>query len=82
MSAAVDAPATSGTAPGAAGTVQLRLLIDGDWVSGNGGDLTSVNPSRPEQIVAEGGTAVLADLDRAVLAARVRTGSRCSARGR
>lgn len=69
MSAAVDAPATSGTAPGAAGTVQLRLLIDGDWVSGNGGHLTSVNPSRPEEIVAEGDTAVLADLDRAVQAA-------------
>ncbi|MCO4255946.1 aldehyde dehydrogenase family protein [Pseudarthrobacter cellobiosi] len=70
MSAAVDAPATSGAAPGATGTVQLGLLIDGDWVSGNGGHLTSVNPSRPEEIVAEGGTAVLADLDRAVLAAR------------
>ncbi|MGM9474628.1 aldehyde dehydrogenase family protein [Pseudarthrobacter sp. YS3] len=70
MSAAVDAPATSGTAPGATGTVQLGLLIDGDWVSGNGGHLTSVNPSRPAQIVAEGGTAVLADVDRAALAAR------------
>ncbi|WP_427004939.1 aldehyde dehydrogenase family protein [Pseudarthrobacter sp. H2] len=70
MSAALDVPATSGTAPGATGTVQLGLLIDGDWVPGNGGHLTSVNPSRPEEIVAEGGTAVLADLDRAVLAAR------------
>lgn len=70
MSAAVDAPDTSGTGPGAAGTVQLRLLIDGNWVPGNGGHLTSVNPSRPEQVVAEGGVAVLEDLDKAVLAAR------------
>ncbi len=70
MSAAVDAPATSGAAPGATGTVQLRFLIDRDWVPGNGGHLTSVNPSRPEEIAAEGGPAVLADLDRAVLAAR------------
>ncbi|WP_243178588.1 aldehyde dehydrogenase family protein [Arthrobacter humicola] len=71
MSAPVAAPATSGTAPGATETAQLRLLIDGDWVAGNGGHLTSVNPSRPEESVAEGGTAVLADLDRPVLAARV-----------
>ncbi|MET3708686.1 aldehyde dehydrogenase family protein [Arthrobacter sp. UYEF6] len=70
MSAAVDAPAMSGTAPGAKGTVQLRLLIDGEWVSGNGGHLSFVNPSRPAQIVAEGGIAVLADVDRAVMAAR------------
>ncbi|MGO4585779.1 aldehyde dehydrogenase family protein [Arthrobacter sp. 2RAF6] len=38
--------------------------------TGNGGHLTSANPSRPEEIVAEGGVAVLEDLDTAVLAAR------------
>jgi hypothetical protein len=70
VSATVEAPDTSGTAPGATRRVQLRLLINGNWVPGSGGHLTSVNPSRPEEIVAEGGVAVLEDLDKAVLAAR------------
>lgn len=70
MSAAADAPAKSYTAHSSTGSAQLGLLIGGDWAPGNGGRLISVNPANPEEIVAEGGTAVTADLDRAVRAAR------------
>lgn len=49
---------------------QLRLLIGGDWVAGDGGPLASRNPARPDEVVAEGTQAVRADVDRAVRAAR------------
>ncbi|WP_413248870.1 aldehyde dehydrogenase family protein [Sinomonas flava] len=49
---------------------QLRLLIGGEWVAGDGAPLASVNPAHPEQVVAEGAQAVPADVDRALRAAR------------
>jgi len=49
---------------------QLRQLIAGNWRSGGGGPLQSVNPARPSVVVAEGNSAVLADVDDGVDAAR------------
>ncbi|MFJ4229937.1 aldehyde dehydrogenase family protein, partial [Paenarthrobacter nicotinovorans] len=49
---------------------ELQLLIDGDWVSGQGDQLTSVNPSRHGEKIASGAAAVFDDLNRAALAAR------------
>lgn len=60
----------SDAAPASAGAAQLGRLIGGDCVTGNGGRLISLNPANPEEIVAEGGSTVTADLDRAVRAAR------------
>ncbi|GAB4098370.1 aldehyde dehydrogenase family protein [Sinomonas halotolerans] len=66
-------PAAHDAAPVAApvpAPVPLRLLIGGEWVAGDGGPLTSANPARPGQVVAEGTQAVPADVDRAMRAAR------------
>lgn len=49
---------------------ELRHLIAGQWRSGAGASLQSVNPTRPTEIVAEGNSAVAADVDDAVAAAR------------
>ncbi|MGY4712779.1 aldehyde dehydrogenase family protein [Mycolicibacterium sp. CBM1] len=52
-----------------AGTVELRQLIAGVWCAGSGDTISSVNPTRPEVLVAEGGSATVSDVDRAVAAA-------------
>lgn len=51
------------------GTVQLRHLIAGEWHSGSGSPVVSVNPARPTVVVAQGDSATAADLDKAVDAA-------------
>ena len=52
------------------GAVELRHLIAGEWQRGGGSVLSSVNPARPDVVVAEGVSATAADLDDAVAAAR------------
>src|SRR3954454_16921197 len=49
--------------------VALQHLVAGDWISGTGPDLHSLNPARPQIVVAHGGAATAADLDTAVGAA-------------
>ncbi|MCB0926221.1 MAG: aldehyde dehydrogenase family protein, partial [Mycobacterium sp.] len=51
-------------------TTRLRHLIDGQWLTGTGSVLRSVNPTRPDELVAEGISAVAGDVDAAVTAAR------------
>lgn len=48
---------------------ELRHLVGGRWLSGDGDLLRSVNPARPGVVVAEGGCATAADVDTAVAAA-------------
>lgn len=50
-------------------TAAIRHLIAGQWVSGNGEAVVSRNPARPDVVVAEGGGALVADVDAAVTAA-------------
>jgi aldehyde dehydrogenase (NAD+) len=47
----------------------LQHLIAGQWITGRGEDVRSVNPSRPHAVIAEGGAASAADVDTAVAAA-------------
>jgi aldehyde dehydrogenase (NAD+) len=49
---------------------ELKHLIAGQWHAGTGALLQSVNPTRPNEVVAEGNSAVAADVDDAVAAAR------------
>lgn len=49
--------------------VSLQHLIAGEWVSGSGDEVRSINPARPQMVVARGGAATTADLDTAVTAA-------------
>lgn len=51
-------------------TVQLRLLINGQWAQGAGKELASSSPADPEKVVASGGTATVEDVDAAMDAAR------------
>lgn len=51
-------------------TTQLRHLVAGTWVMGEGEPIVDRNPSRPADVVAEGPGASPADVDRAVVAAR------------
>lgn len=51
-------------------THTIRHLLAGDWHDGRGADLHSANPARPNQIVAQGKSATLTDVDEAVAAAR------------
>ncbi|GAA5225739.1 aldehyde dehydrogenase family protein [Paeniglutamicibacter antarcticus] len=51
-------------------TVQLNLLIDGNWIQGTGTELVSSSPTDPEHVVAAGGTATEADVHTAMAAAR------------
>lgn len=53
-----------------AGPHPLNHLIDGRWQHGIGALLRSVNPTRPDEVVAEGNSAVVADVTDAVAAAR------------
>ena len=52
----------------------LRLLIDGAWVEGSGPVLHSVEPAHPGVVVGVGAPADVADVDRAVRAARRASG--------
>lgn len=52
------------------GAVELRHLIAGQWQRGGGSALSSVNPARPDVVVAEGFSATTTDLEDAVAAAR------------
>ncbi|WP_157576187.1 aldehyde dehydrogenase family protein [Mycobacterium sp. GA-2829] len=47
----------------------LAHLVAGQWVPGGGDELTSINPARPQVVVAQGRKATTADLDDAVAAA-------------
>ncbi|AKK25721.1 aldehyde dehydrogenase family protein [Mycobacterium sp. EPa45] len=49
--------------------VELRHLIAGEWQAGSGDHISSVNPTRPSVVVAEGNCATVADVDSAVAAA-------------
>ena len=51
------------------GTVELRHLIAGEWHSGSGAPVVSVNPARPTVVVAQGDSATAAELQMAVGAA-------------
>jgi aldehyde dehydrogenase (NAD+) len=48
---------------------ELRQLIAGEWQAGSGHRISSVNPTRPSVLVAEGNCATVADVDSAVAAA-------------
>ncbi|MEV0670933.1 aldehyde dehydrogenase family protein [Mycobacterium sp. NPDC050441] len=48
---------------------QLQHLVAGQWVSGEGDGIRSVDPSRPQSVVAAGGAASAANLETAVAAA-------------
>lgn len=50
-------------------TTELRNLIDGQWTEGDGPEFHSVNPARPEHIVASGHAVSAAEVARAVEAA-------------
>ncbi|WP_319435955.1 aldehyde dehydrogenase family protein [Mycobacterium sp. RTGN5] len=50
-------------------TKELRQLIAGQWLAGAGDKVTSVNPTQPSVIVAEGNCATITDVDGAVTAA-------------
>ena len=50
--------------------VALRQLIAGAWRAGSGAPVQSFNPTRPDVIVAQGGSAAVGDVDDAVEAAR------------
>ena len=50
-------------------TASIRHLIAGQWFSGSGDAVRSLNPARPSEVVAEGGTAGTADVDAGVAAA-------------
>jgi acyl-CoA reductase-like NAD-dependent aldehyde dehydrogenase len=49
--------------------VLLQHLIAGQWITGSGDELRSVNPARPQVLVAQGSSATIEDLDAAVAAA-------------
>ncbi|WP_179467220.1 aldehyde dehydrogenase family protein [Mycolicibacterium vinylchloridicum] len=48
---------------------ELRQLIAGQWCAGSGDTISSVNPTRPSVVVAEGNCATSADVSHAVVAA-------------
>lgn len=48
----------------------LRQLIAGDWRSGGGDAIQSINPSCPSVVVAEGNSATAGDVDDSIQAAR------------
>lgn len=50
--------------------VTLRQFIAGRWRPGSGEELRSLNPARPDIVVAAGGSATATDLDAAIGAAR------------
>ena len=50
-------------------TAGIAHLVAGQWRDGHGGRISSVNPTRPNEIVAEGNSATGSDVDDAVSAA-------------
>lgn len=50
--------------------IELRNHIAGRWHTGSGKPCVSTNPTRPDEIIAQGPTATVTDLDAAVAAAR------------
>lgn len=50
-------------------TLELKHLINGEWVSGQGEPATSTNPANPDEVVASYSQATSADLDHAFTAA-------------
>lgn len=42
--------------------VPLQHLINGEWIPGDGEELRSLNPARPDTVVAAGGSSTTADL--------------------
>ena len=50
-------------------TIGIQQLIDGTWRDGTGPLVESVNPAKPDEVVARGAAAELADVDLAVKAA-------------
>ena len=50
-------------------TAGIEHLVAGQWRAGTGGRLRSNNPSRPDEVVAEGDMATASDVDDAVSAA-------------
>ena len=51
-------------------TATIRHLVGGAWRDGAGDNLRSVNPTRPDEVVAQGQSGTPADVDNAVDAAR------------
>ena len=51
-------------------TANIEHLIAGQWRPGTGSGVQSINPTRPEEVVAEGLSATVADADEAIGAAR------------
>ena len=49
--------------------VQLQHYIDGAWVPGTGSPITSYNPARPDEVVAQGLQAGPAEVEQAMTAA-------------
>ncbi|NMR28607.1 aldehyde dehydrogenase family protein [Crystallibacter degradans] len=49
--------------------VQLQHYIDGAWVPGTGSPITSYNPARPDEVVAQGLQAGAAEVEQAMTAA-------------
>ena len=50
-------------------TAAITHLVAGQWRAGQGTAVRSINPTRPDDVVAEGNSAVRADIDDAVAAA-------------
>lgn len=51
-------------------TAKIAHLVNGRWCEGRGATVCSLNPTRPDEVVAEGNSAVASDVDDAVAAAR------------
>lgn len=49
--------------------VPLHHLVAGEWISGSGEQVSSLNPARPQIVVAHGAAATASDVDGAVTAA-------------
>ncbi|PQZ91544.1 aldehyde dehydrogenase [Arthrobacter sp. MYb227] len=52
------------------GVVELNLLINGVWVTGEGPELASSSPTNPDQVLATGATATVDQVQGAMAAAR------------
>ena len=50
-------------------TASIAHLVNGRWRDGGGATVRSLNPTRPDEVVAEGNSAVVSDVDDAVAAA-------------
>jgi aldehyde dehydrogenase (NAD+) len=50
-------------------TASIEHLVAGQWRGGTGQQLHSINPARPDEVVAQGRSATPGDVDDAVSAA-------------